>query len=706
MTFAFQQQQRLVPLRDDLDLMPGAATVDGAPSWTVHDAAANRHVRLGWLEVEVLARWALGDPALIAQAISAGTTLSPSTDDVIEIARFIERAGFTRALGPAGTQRMLAMSHAGRHGWGTWLLHNYLFLRLPLLQPDAALTRAMPHLDFLFRPLFWILVAWCGFLGAAQVLRHWTEFTHGASFLFSVEGAIAAFVALSLSKCVHELGHALVAKRHGVAVPTMGVAVMVLWPVLYTDTNGAWRLTSRRARLQIGAAGMAAELALACFATLAWSVAPDGETRSALFLLASATWLTTLAVNLNPLMRFDGYFLLSDLLDVANLQQRAFALGRWRLRALLFGTRERVPETMPAERRRILIAYAWATWIYRVVLFTGIAVLVYQHAFKLLGIFLFAVEIGWFIALPVWREAQHWHRRRGELVRGGNARRSLFVVFLLLALVLLPWRGEVDGGAWLRAETQTQLYAPRGSRIAELHVRPGQRVAAGEVLVVLESPDLSWQRTRLESEARALSDEVVGGTASAALMQKNDVTWNQLRSALAALEGTREQAGKLTLTAPHDAIVAEMADDLAVGDWVAADERLLLLRSAGAGRIEAFVDEGDLARLSIGAAAQFHPDTGGAPVPAHVIAIDAGTVRALPHAELAADEGGPIAAKRNDDGQLLPERALTRVVLATDDGIAPTHVARGVARIDAERSAKLFAWARRAYAVLVRESGF
>jgi putative peptide zinc metalloprotease protein len=339
-------------------------------------------------------------------------------------------------------------------------------------------------------------------------------------------------------------------------------------------------------------------------------------------------------------------------------------------------------------------------------LFTGIAVLVYQHAFKLLGMFLFAVEIGWFVALPIWREAIHWHRNRVSLVRGRNARWSLLAVLFLLALVLLPWRGEVDGGAWLRAGTQTQLYAPRGSRVVELHVRPGQAVKAGDVLVVLSSPDLSWQRARLEAEARALSDQVVGGTASAALMQKNDVTWNQLRSALAALEGTRDQTGKLTLTAPHDAIVAEMADDLAVGDWVAMDERLVLLLSNGAGRIEVFVDEGDLARLSVGAAAKFHPDTGSAPIAAHVVAIDAGTVRVLPHVELANDDGGPIAAKRNDDGQLVPDRALTRVVLATDEPVSPGHVARGVARISAERSAKLFAWARRAYAVLVRESGF
>src|SRR3954462_14209525 len=108
MTFALQPAPRLTKLRDDLDLLPGPATVDGAPSWTIHDAAGNRHVRLGWLEVEVLTRWSLGDPARIATATATETTLRPGDDDVAEVIRFIERAGFTRALGPAGTQRMLA----------------------------------------------------------------------------------------------------------------------------------------------------------------------------------------------------------------------------------------------------------------------------------------------------------------------------------------------------------------------------------------------------------------------------------------------------------------------------------------------------------------------------------------------------------------------------------------------------------------------
>lgn len=122
-----------------------------------------------------------------------------------------------------------------------------------------------------------------------------------------------------------------------------GVAFVVMFPMFYTDVSDAWRVRSRTARLLVGSGGMMAELMLAAFALLAWSLLPEGPLRTAAFLLSSATWLTTLAVNLNPLMRFDGYFILSDAWQVDNLQGRAYALCRWRLREALFGYGDPLP---------------------------------------------------------------------------------------------------------------------------------------------------------------------------------------------------------------------------------------------------------------------------------------------------------------------------------------------------------------------------
>lgn len=120
----------------------------------------------------------------------------------------------------------------------------------------------------------------------------------------------------------------------------------------------------------------------------------------------------TLAINLNPFMRFDGYYLLSDWLEVENLQDRAFARGKWWLREKLFGLGDPPPEPFGEPLGKGLLVYAFGTWIYRFFLFLGIAVLVYAYFFKVLGIFLFLVEILWFIGLPIWRELQAWWKRK------------------------------------------------------------------------------------------------------------------------------------------------------------------------------------------------------------------------------------------------------------------------------------------------------
>ena len=130
-----------------------------------------------------------------------------------------------------------------------------------------------------------------------------------------------------------------------------------------------------------------------------------------MFILATATWLMTVVINLSPLMRFDGYFMLSDALNVPNLQTRAFVLARWKMREWLFAFGDDKPEHFEPWREKILIFYAFSTWIYRFFLFLGIALIVYHMFFKILGILLFLVEIFAFLLTPVFREMKEWFTR-------------------------------------------------------------------------------------------------------------------------------------------------------------------------------------------------------------------------------------------------------------------------------------------------------
>ena len=357
------------------------------------------------------------------------------------------------------------------------------------MAPDAFLNRAWPWLArFGPRLLRYGLPATLA-LGVFLVSRDWQRFVGTFPHLFSLGGALAFGVALFFAKLCHEFGHAFMAKRAGCRVQSMGVAFMVLLPMFYTDVSDAWRVNDRRARLLIGAGGVLAELLLACLALLAWSLLPDGPGRTAAFMLASATWITTLVVNLNPFMRFDGYFLISDFWEVDNLQGRAFALCRWRLREFLFGYGAPAPEPWSPKMQRRLLIWGYGSWLWRAALFFGIALAVYHLFFKVLGIFLMLVELVWFIFLPIMREWRQWWSRR-EQAHGPRVLLSGLALLGLLLVLIVPWRSSVELPTMLEAGRASALHAPTAARVKAVNVTDGQKVAQGDVLIELESPDL------------------------------------------------------------------------------------------------------------------------------------------------------------------------------------------------------------------------
>jgi putative peptide zinc metalloprotease protein len=298
----------LPALREELALHPGPATAAGAPTWSLQDPVRNLFFRIDWLTFEVLARWHLGHPQAILAAIEAETTIQPEADDIEHVAKFLLDNELIQHFDAAGSEWYREQLERRRTSPWQWLLHHYLFFRVPLWRPDAWLARLSPWMAPLFSRGFLLLtLAALGF-GLIEVSRQWDGFVATLVDTFSWQGLAGYAVALTAAKFLHELGHAFTAKRYGCRVPTMGLAFLVLFPMAYTDVNEAWKLAERRQRLAVGAAGILVELAIAAWATVAWAVLPEGFLRGAAFLLATTTWISTVLINASPFMRFDGYF--------------------------------------------------------------------------------------------------------------------------------------------------------------------------------------------------------------------------------------------------------------------------------------------------------------------------------------------------------------------------------------------------------------
>jgi putative peptide zinc metalloprotease protein len=696
-------------LRDDLVLLQGPRAYDGSPTWTLYDPAVHRYYRIGWLEFECLHRWNMRDADQIVEAVHQETPIEVNVADIEQITDFLTKNQLTKPLGKDASGKFAYIRHASKPGFWSWLLHNYLFMRIPLLKPDRYLQTALPLIDLFFHRRFIVLLVTGICLALALVAQRWSEFSH--SFLYSItpEGMLATAGMMSLSKVVHELGHASASSHFGCRVPAMGMALLLGMPVLWTDVTDAWRLPRRKDRLIIDAAGMIAELTLAVIATLLWTVLPDGSLRTGSYLLASSAWLITLTVNLNPFMRFDGYYLLVDAFDMPNMQDRSFNLARWQLRESLFGFDIPPPEVFPAKRQRLLLLYAYSIWIYRLILFTGIAWAVYYFFFKALGLALFAVEIGWFVVLPIAKEVAVWHKLIKERSTPLRPRPAWLLPLAALLLLFIPWQSHLFVPGLFRAEAEFTFYCIEPAQVKDVFVKEGDLVTANQTLVKLASPDLEYKIRAAQLKWDELNERLASQSLDLKLARNNPVDFEELQSTRAELTGLKAVQTKLTVRASFAGRVRDLSDVVRPGEWLAKDEPMGIVENLTPS-VTAYVEEADLTKLKPGGTGRFYPEGGDlSPFPVTIIALDSTGTRELKVAELASNYGGGIAVRpeqENDHG-LIPEHGIYRVLLRADaPGTTRFSTVRGRLSL-ATPPESIAGWLLRVSTVtLVKESGW
>jgi putative peptide zinc metalloprotease protein len=698
----------LPSLREELELFSAPTAGDGQPNWTLHDPVRNSFFRIDWLSFEIISRWQMAEVDVIAADIARHTTLRPEVEDVLVMARFLQDNQLLRT--PPNSARQMADSIRRRRGtWFSTLLHSYLFFRVPLVRPDGWLQR---HIGWV-APLFTKGFAWLTLLvlviGLILVERDWTRFTSTLMDTFSWQGFVGYGVALIGVKILHELGHAFTAKRLGCRVPTMGVAFLVMFPMAYTDTNEVWKLGQRQQRFKVAAAGVLTELVVAVWATLAWTLLPEGLPKSIAFMLATTTWIATLAINSSPFMRFDGYFLLSDWLDMPNLHARSFALARWHMREWLFGLGLEPPEYFSRRMRIGLILFAYATWIYRLLLFLGIAALVYHFFIKAVGILLFVVEMGWFVLMPFYKEIKEWPHLLNEQGKPARLWRPTLILLVAALILIAPWPTRLSASGILRPSESFPVYAPAGAQIARLPWANGESVKQGDVLLEMASPDLQlrWRRAQVKLDSVRHQAELTG--IDAQQRQNMQVLQQQEISARTELANVQAELAFYAPRAPFNGVVQNIEPGLKAGVWVSNHERLATLVDPGDWRVETYLDEDDVRRIKVGDIARFYADGDSRlNLPLQVSAIERDATRQLVNGVLSSAAGGSVLT-REKHGKLIPERAVYRVTLHSDQ--PPPQQAReqswrGHVVISGSWQSPVQGFARSALVLVWRETGF
>ena len=391
-------------------------------------------------------------------------------------------------------------------------------------------------------------------------------------------------------------------------------------------------------------------------------------------------------------MRFDGYFILSDLLDFPNLHERSGALARTWLRRLVLGLTDDWPENLPRHQHHLLIAFALATWLYRLVVFLGIAWMVYAFFFKALGIFLMLVEIVWFVARPVWQEAIMWWRRWPE-VSSGRRRRLYAMAGLFGLLVLLPWRLSVPALGVAHVERQQRVFTPFPARLVQLH--PAGKVAAGTSLALFETPDLTAREVQARAGAEALERTLTGLLAKTEGIAQQSALTQRMDERLAEIRATREEIGRLRIAAEFAGEWRDVSDQLHPGSWVGIKEPLGVLIDPHSWVVDAYVEQRLIERVEPGATATFLAEGGLHRIPAVVVDIDRTRTQRLPYAMLDSRHGGPILTRPEGQGSV-PVDALYHVRLRLIEFPGDVQEWRGSLQIEGQARSLVWLWCVRA----------
>lgn len=701
------KREKLPFIRNDLKLLRTSSAEDGSKQWLLFDPIQNKYFTIGIDAFELLSSWQGGMASEDFLISLREKEYEIDEESLATFILFLSNNNLLLCNDTAAVEKLKSAERARKQNPLKWLIHNYLFIRIPLVKPDAWLEKNLHRVAFFYSKTWQRILLIMGFLGIVMVLREWESFLATFMYLFSMEGLFYYFLSLVFVKSLHELGHAFSAKRYGCRVPTMGVAFLVLFPVLYTDTTNAWMLRSKYQRLSIVLAGIKVELYLALLATFFYSFAPDGVLKSVLFIVATTSWISSLLINISPFLRFDGYYALADITESKNLQPRSFAMAKWFLRKNILGLDEQKPEMLSSKKERFFIIYALLTWLYRFFLFLGIAFLVYYFAFKVLGIILFLVEIVWFIGLPIYKELSYWYSKRAVVTFNSKNRLSLGVLIMLLALLLIPFKSSVTLPALLEAENYFEYYPPQDAKIKAIHFQESQNVHKGDLLLELHSPLLEHQIDKATNELLALEQEIAREASSYEHITRRFVLKEQYLKKQNELDGLLKSKEKLRVEAPFDGKVISLLQ-IKSFQWVNKKEPIFGLLKQDAYRVVAFCDAYDRDRLAADADATFISSVAGSEeIDVKLKSLSNVSLATLEFPELASDYGGEIAT-RLDSSKMLKTQAAYYKVLAIpkQNKVRVDFRQKGVLVVDAKPKSFVERIYKQLIFVLLKESSF
>lgn len=566
----------------------------------VSDPFSNRHYRVrptAWRFIARLDRSHTVDERW-QQMLARDPDDAPGQSEVLEVLTQLHGANLLVTDAAPETGAMVERRQRERRRMARQQWMNFLFLRIPLFDPDAILEGLRPVGRWLIGPLglvLWLVVVT---LAGKAVIDHWPQFREQTQGVLAPGNLVWLYVVWAVVKIVHEFGHGMMTKRFGGQVRSCGVMLLVFTPVPFVDTSAAWAFRPRWQRLLVGAGGMIFEIFLAAIAALVWARSGgEGTVAGVAYNIIFLASVSTLLFNANPLLRFDGYYMLADAVGVPNLQRQS--TQQWRRWFEQKGLGLAGPPPIARTRRGAagLGIFGAACALYRVFVLLVICAFIAGQLFEV-GFVLGLVGLGLWLGGPVLKFFRYL--LSSPAIERQRQRARVWAVALPVVLggflLAVPMPQAVRAPGVVAGEVSTDVFSEVGGVISAVAVVSGQRVQAGEVLVELDNQELRI----LQRELAAVRREVEARRASAwarqpAVLQPLD---ERLRSIAGQEQEVAAQLAALTVRAAQDGVWSAPQLDWRVGVRVPRGALLGRLQSTDPLIFKAVVAQRDVDRLT------------------------------------------------------------------------------------------------------------
>lgn len=575
--------------RPDLTIVP--AVYQGEPSWIIKDPVSLKYHRLREAEMLVL-QMLQGDTSLRriqARLRSRFPTQRVGLAELQHLIGHLYQAGMLiSAAAGQGRQLLRRRGELRRRAW--WdRLTNLLAIRFPGFDPEPLLRRLQPYGQWMFQ-VQGLLVWWLLALGAVGLLlSQWAEFqTRLPAFhdFFAARNVLWLALVMGVTKICHELGHGLACKHFGGECHEIGVMLLVFTPAMYCDTSDSWLLPNKWHRVWIGAAGIYVEILLASLATFAWWYSQPGLPHYLALNVMFVCSVSTVVFNANPLLRYDGYYMLADALEIPNLAEKSRVAMLNLLRVHALGLPPMRGRALPPRRQLLFAGYSLASFAYRWLVLVMIAMFVSRvfapYGLQALGHGVLAISALGLLGRPLWQLGQFFAvpGRWQELQPRRLAVTLALLLLLLGGLALVPFPRHVWARVVVQPDGGEQVYVTLPGTLDRLHVRPGQRVAAGSLLAELGNSEIALRLLRMEGEAaryrrhlhhlrRRQADHPEAGTqipAAQTALAEIEHQLAQLRADAQGLQLTARQAG-LVIPPPERPATPESQPPQPLPEW-------------------------------------------------------------------------------------------------------------------------------------------